>query len=110
MAMTKRRRPGHHTKRVHTKSGIKVATVNAGIPLAVQKRIISGSYADIRQELKSKGRVRIPDIGILRIKTKPARAARMGRNPFSGEQMMFKAKPRSKVVKFRPAKALKQYI
>ena len=87
-----------------------MATVNAGIPLAVQKRIISCSYDDLHRAIKSKGRVRIPEIGILRIKTKPARSARMGRNPFTGEQLRFKAKPKSKVVKFRPAKALKQYI
>ena len=108
--MAARKRPGQHKKRVHTKRGIKIATINSGIPLAVQKRIVTDNYTGLVRELKQKKKVRIPGIGILAIKTKPARKARMGRNPATGEQMMFKAKPKSKVVKFRTAKILKESI
>ncbi len=38
---------------------------------------------------------------------KPARKARKGVNPFTGEETMFKAKPASVAVKIRPLKALK---
>jgi nucleoid DNA-binding protein len=31
-----------------------------------------------------------------------------GRNPFTGEEMMFKAKPASRVVKIQPLKKLKE--
>lgn len=40
---------------------------------------------------------------------KPARKARKGVNPFTGEEMMFKAKPASVAVKIRPLKKLKEF-
>jgi len=47
--------------------------------------------------------------GMLKIKVvkKPAVKARKGVNPFTGEEMMFKAKPARNVVKVLPLKALK---
>ena len=39
---------------------------------------------------------------------KPARKARKGINPFTGEETMFKAKPASIQVKIRPLKKLKE--
>ncbi len=47
--------------------------------------------------------------GLLKIKVtrKPATRARKGVNPFTGEEMMFKAKPARNVVKVLPLKALK---
>ncbi|MEQ8844140.1 MAG: HU family DNA-binding protein [Phycisphaerales bacterium] len=41
---------------------------------------------------------------------KPARKARKGINPFTGEETMFKAKPASNVVKVRPLKGLKELV
>jgi len=48
--------------------------------------------------------------GLLKIQTvkKPAKKARKGTNPFTGEEMMFKAKPASTAVKIRPLKNLKE--
>jgi nucleoid DNA-binding protein len=48
-------------------------------------------------------------IKILRHK-KPARPARQGRNPATGEPMTFQAKPAQTVVKVRPLKNLKEMI
>lgn len=47
--------------------------------------------------------------GLLKISTvkKPAVKARKGINPFTKEEVMFKAKPASVAVKVRPLKALK---
>ncbi len=47
--------------------------------------------------------------GLLKIQTvkKPAKKARKGTNPFTGEEMIFKAKPASNQVKVRPLKNLK---
>ena len=42
------------------------------------------------------------------VKHVPAKPAREGRNPFTGETMMFKAKPASKKVKIMPMKQLKE--
>ena len=97
-------------KRRTNKCRVTVKKHSREVPLSTQKQIITNNYSEIRNELKRQGKVRIPDIGILRINTKPARKSRMGRNPFTGEQMMFKAKPKSKVVKFRSAKSLKDLI
>ena len=44
------------------------------------------------------------------VKKKPARKARRGINPFTGEEQMFKAKPATKVVKIRPLKKLKEMV
>jgi len=48
--------------------------------------------------------------GLLKITTvkKPAKKARKGINPFTGEETMFKAKPASIQVKIRPLKKLKE--
>ena len=49
--------------------------------------------------------------GLLKITTvkKPAKKARKGLNPFTGEETMFKAKPASIQVKVRPLKKLKDF-
>ena len=57
---------------------------------------------------RSVGEFTVP--GIFKITTvkKPARKARKGINPFTGEETMFKAKPASVAVKVRPLKKLKE--
>ena len=52
----------------------------------------------------------VPGLMKLRVVKKPARKARKGVNPFTGEEMMFKAKPASKAVKASPLKALKDMV
>ncbi len=49
--------------------------------------------------------------GLMKITTvkKPARKARKGINPFTGEETMFKAKPASVAVKVRPLKKMKEF-
>lgn len=49
--------------------------------------------------------------GLMKITTvkKPAKKARKGINPFTGEEQMFKAKPASMAVKVRPLKKLKEF-
>ena len=80
------------------------------IPKKIQKAIIKQQMNIYGKELKRKGRTRLPEIGILRLKVKKARKSRWGTNPFTGERMRFKAMPRKKVVKFRAAKALTEMI
>ncbi|MDH5300808.1 MAG: HU family DNA-binding protein [Gammaproteobacteria bacterium] len=50
--------------------------------------------------------------GLLKIKVinKPARKARKGINPFTGEEVMFKAKPKSRAVKVQALKSLKGMV
>lgn len=48
--------------------------------------------------------------GLMKVNTvkKPAKKARKGINPFTGEETMFKAKPASIQVKVRPLKKMKE--
>ncbi|MBW3542527.1 MAG: HU family DNA-binding protein [Planctomycetes bacterium] len=66
----------------------------------------------INQQLTKKGPevFNIPGLMKLTVQHKPAKKARKGINPFTGEETMFKAKPASKGVKIRPLKALKDMV
>lgn len=58
---------------------------------------------------RSVGEFTLP--GLMKITTvkKPARKARKGINPFTGEETTFKAKPASVAVKVRPLKKMKEF-
>jgi nucleoid DNA-binding protein len=66
----------------------------------------------IKKDLGNKGPGLFTIPGLIKVKVikKPATKARMGVNPFTGQEMMFKAKPARKVVKAQPLKALKQMV
>ncbi len=60
---------------------------------------------------RGSGEFTIPDTGVkIRRAKKPARKARMGRNPATGEEMKIAAKPASTTVKVVPLKALKDTV
>jgi nucleoid DNA-binding protein len=52
----------------------------------------------------------VPGMMRITVKRKPATKARMGINPFTKEQVMFKAKPARNVVRVRPLKNLKEMV
>ena len=56
------------------------------------------------RHLKKGGKIRLTGLGILQVRK---RAARMGRNPATGEAIKIKA---SKKIAFRPAKELKEAV
>ena len=64
----------------------------------------------IKRDLKSSGLFNV--VGLMKIKLvhKPAVPAHKGINPFTKEQMMFKAKPARNVVKVLPLKGLKDMV
>ncbi len=66
----------------------------------------------ISKDLGKKGPGVFTVPGLLKVKVvrKPATKARKGVNPFTGEEMMFKAKPARNVVKAVPLKALKDMV
>lgn len=70
------------------------------------------ALADIIQRDLKKGPGVFNVPGLMKIKAvkKPAVPARKGVNPFTGEEMMFKAKPARNVVKVTPLKALKDMV
>ncbi len=65
----------------------------------------------IERSIKKRGVGEFTFPGIMKITTvkKPARKARKGINPFTGEETVFKAKPASIAVKIRPLKKLKEF-
>jgi nucleoid DNA-binding protein len=65
----------------------------------------------IERSIKKRGIGEFTIPGMMKITTvkKPARKARKGINPFTGEEAMFKAKPASIAVKVRPLKKMKEF-
>ena len=66
--------------------------------------VLTDLISRVTKHLKKGDRIRIVGLGILQVRK---RAARMGRNPATGEQIHIKA---SKKVAFRAAKELKEAI
>ena len=66
----------------------------------------------VKKDLGTRGPGSFTVPGLMKIvkKHKPKRPARLGVNPFTGEEMMFKAKPARNVVKVRPLKTLKDMV
>ena len=94
-----------------TKSEI-LAAISKDTDLS-RKQVSCGiRFADgvIRKSLRSNGIVTLPGLLKLKVVKKPATKAREGVNPFTGEEMMFKAKPASKKVRALPLKSLKAMV
>ena len=64
----------------------------------------------IRKSLKSNGIFTLPGLAKMKVVKKPATKAREGVNPFTGDKMIFKAKPASKKVRVMPLKNLKGFV
>lgn len=62
------------------------------------------------RELKKSGIFVLPGFAKFVVVKKPARPAREGINPFTGEKQKFAAKPASKGVRARPVKAVKDAV
>lgn len=83
---------------------------------ALNRKQVSAVFDEIESLIsrsigkKGLGEFTLP--GLLKIITvkKPAKKARKGINPFTGEETMFKAKPASVAVKVRPLKKLKAFV
>ncbi len=66
----------------------------------------------IEKDLKKNacGAFNVPGMMKVYVQRKPATKARKGINPFTKEEMIFKAKPARNVVKVRPLKSLKDRV
>jgi len=70
-----------------------------------------GGMIEGHMKKRGSGEFTIPDTGVkIRRVKKPARKARMGRNPATGEPMKIAAKPASTVVRVSALKSLKDTI
>ena len=59
---------------------------------------------------KGPGMFTVPGLLKIKVVRKPATKARKGINPFTKEEVMFKAKPARNVVKIAPTKTLKEMV
>lgn len=66
--------------------------------------LLEGFVDALTKNLKKGEKIRVPGLGIFVV---AKRAARMGRNPATGEPIKIKA---SKKVRFRPSKELKEAV
>ena len=64
----------------------------------------------IKKSLRGPGLFTLPGLLKMKVVKKPATKAREGKNPFTGQMMIFKAKPASKKVRVLPLKSLKAFV
>ncbi len=81
----------------------------AGLTRVEVSRVFEAMQNVIGAHLKKGGPGNISLMGLFKVKVvkKPATKARKGVNPFTGAEMMFKAKPASRKAKILPLKQLK---
>jgi nucleoid DNA-binding protein len=98
---------------LRTKSDV-FATIAERVGIA--RRDVAGVFhvmsALIQADLSKAGPgvFKVPGLMRITVQRKPATKARMGINPFTKEEVMFKAKPARNVVKVRPLRALKEMV
>ena len=76
------------------------------------RSVLDGLKDIIHGHIKPRGAGEFSFAGMMKIKryAKPATKARPGRNPFTGESITIKAKPKSKGVRVRPLSGLKKMV
>lgn len=74
------------------------------LPKKQTETLLGDLVALATQHLKKGDKIRLTGLGILQVRSRPAR---MGRNPATGEAMQIKA---SRKIAFRPAKELKDAV
>jgi DNA-binding protein HU-beta len=94
-----------------TKSDI-LATISKDTGLSKKQvgTVFDSLNGVIKKSLKSNGLFTLPGLAKMKVVKKPATKAREGVNPFTGEKMIFKAKPASKKVRVVPLKNLKGFV
>ena len=71
---------------------------------------VMGSIIKADLSKSGSGVFKVPGLMRITVKRKPATPARMGINPFTKEQVMFKAKPARNVIRVRPLQSLKAMV
>ena len=103
-----------NTKKPPTKSDIYAQIVeDTGLTRKDVAAVFDSLNGQIKKNLGGRGApglFTVPGLLKMRVVKKKATKARKGVNPFTGEEMMFKAKPATKVVKVSPLKGLKDMV
>ncbi len=74
------------------------------------KALLESLHSLAGVQLKKTGVFTLPGFAKFTVVKKAATKARKGINPFTGEEVMFKAKPASKSVRARPIKVCKDAV
>ena len=99
------------TKKPPTKSEVFSSIADkTEIPKKQIAAVFNELHGVIQKSLKKNGAFTIPGLCKMTVKKSPARPARKGINPFTGEEQMFKAKPASKKVRLRALKNLNDMV
>ena len=112
--MAAKKKAGATTRKAPSKSEIYTQIADeTGLTKKDVAAVFESLSGQIKKNLGGRGAPGIFTVpGLLKMKVvkKPAKKARKGINPFTGEEMMFKAKPASKAVKVAPLKGLKDMV
>ncbi|MGD2137489.1 MAG: HU family DNA-binding protein [Gammaproteobacteria bacterium] len=111
-ATTKKKTTAKAAKRPTTKSeSLTYIADKTGLAKREVGEVFDALAMLMRRDLKrGPGVYTIPGLMKVKVVRKPATRARKGVNPFTGEEMMFKAKPARNVVKVLPLKGLKEMV
>jgi nucleoid DNA-binding protein len=112
--MAASKKAGSNTKKPPTKSEIYARIAD---DTGLTKKDVAAVFDSLSSQIKKNlggrsapGLFTVPGLLKMRVVKKPATKARKGTNPFTGEEMMFKAKPASKTVKVAALKGLKDMV
>ena len=97
----------------YTKAQLLSALVdNTGVAKKDVLAVVGELNSIIERHVKKRaaGQFTLPGLMKIRTSRKPATKARKGRNPFTGEEIMIKAKPARTVVKIAALKGLKEMV
>ncbi len=85
---------------------------NTGVEKKDVAAVLTELNAVIERHIKKRaaGHFTLPGLMKIRTTRKPASRARKGRNPFTGDEIMIKAKPAHTVVKISALKGLKEMV
>jgi nucleoid DNA-binding protein len=99
------------TKKAPTKSEVYTSIATAtDLPKKKVAEVFDALGTEMQKSLKKNGVFNLVGLAKMTVVKKPATKARKGINPFTKEEVMFKAKPASKNVRIRPLKTLKEMI
>lgn len=110
---TKKKKAGKKGVKARTKSEVFGSLADAN---DLTRKDIAAIFDDLSGLIKKDlgrsgpGYFTVPGLMKIKVVRKPATKARKGRNPFTGEDMMFKAKPARNVVKVLALKGLKEMV
>jgi nucleoid DNA-binding protein len=112
-AATKKKTVAKAAQKPPTKTEILAHIANeAGLTKKQAGDALDALHGLIKKNIGRRGPGEFTVPGLLKIRkvTRPATKSRRGVNPFTGEEMLIKAKPARKAIRVTPLKALKEMV